>query len=88
MQRFYDPSEGNIFIDNVNLRSLNLNWWRTRIGVVNQEPVLFATTIAENIRMGKENATQQEIEFAARNANAHEFIMNLPEVLILKLISI
>jgi ABC-type multidrug transport system fused ATPase/permease subunit len=59
---------------------LNLNWWRTRIGVVNQEPILFATTIAENIRMGKEDATEQEIIKAAINANAHDFIMKLPDV--------
>jgi ATP-binding cassette subfamily B (MDR/TAP) protein 11 len=59
---------------------LNLKWWRTHIGVVNQEPLLFATTIAENIRMGKDNATQKEIEDAAKNANAHSFIMALPEV--------
>ena len=59
---------------------MNLNWWRQKIGVVNQEPILFATTIEENIRMGKENATQQEIINAAIDANAHDFIMKLPEV--------
>ena len=80
LQRFYDPLQGNILIDNKDIKSLNLNWWRTHIGVVNQEPILFATTIAENIRMGKEDALQQEIIKAAINANAHDFIMKLPEV--------
>ena len=53
---------------------------RRFIGVVNQEPVLFATTIAENIAFGKEGATQNEIIEAARMANAHDFISNFPQV--------
>jgi ABC-type multidrug transport system fused ATPase/permease subunit len=57
-----------------------LNWLRTHIGVVNQEPILFQTSIAENIRMGRDGVTQQEIENAAINANAHDFIMTLPDV--------
>lgn len=52
---------------------------RNNIGVVNQEPTLFATTIAENIRYGKITATQKDIELAARKANAHQFIMELPQ---------
>lgn len=59
----------------------NLNWLRDQIGVVNQEPILFGTTIAENIRYGKENVDMNEIVKAARNANAHDFIVNLPQVL-------
>lgn len=59
----------------------NLNWLRDQIGVVNQEPILFGTTIAENIRYGKENVDMNEIVKAARNANAHDFIVNLPKVL-------
>ena len=58
--------------------TLNLNWLRSNIGVVSQEPVLFDTTIAENIGYGKEGATQEEIQTAAKNANAHDFIMELP----------
>lgn len=54
---------------------------RSHIGVVGQEPVLFGTTVRENIRYGKEDATQQEIEEAAKEANAHDFISKLPEVL-------
>ena len=61
------------------MRELNIRWLRQHIGVVSQEPVLFATTIAENIRYGKEDATQDEIEMAAKAANAHSFISNLPD---------
>jgi len=53
---------------------------RRHIGVVSQEPVLFGTTIAENIRYGRENVTMEEVESAAKNANAHDFIMQLPKV--------
>lgn len=56
-----------------------MNWLRNRIGVVGQEPVLFGTTIYENIRYGFENATEEDIEKAARAANAHNFIQNLPQ---------
>ncbi len=80
LQRFYDPSSGRITVDGVNVRDFNVRWWRSQIGVVNQEPVLFATTIAENIRMGKPEATQEEIDVAAKNANAYDFIMALPQV--------
>ena len=55
-------------------------WLRQNIGVVSQEPVLFATTIAENIRYGREGVTKEEIETAARNANAYDFVSKLPQV--------
>ena len=58
---------------------LNLHWLRQHIGVVSQEPVLFATTIAENIRYGRDGVTQAEIESAAKAANAHSFISELPD---------
>ena len=61
------------------IRKVNLCWLRQHIGVVSQEPVLFNTTIAENIRYGKEDATQEEIEEAAKAANAHLFITKLPD---------
>ena len=61
------------------IREVNLHWLRQHIGVVSQEPVLFAGTIAENIRYGKEDATQEEIEQAAMTANAHSFITELPD---------
>ncbi|XP_073848261.1 multi drug resistance 49 isoform X1 [Musca autumnalis] len=78
MQRFYDPLGGCVKLDGRDLRSLNVSWLRSQIGVVGQEPVLFATTIEENIRYGKVDCTMNEIEKAARIANCHDFIMNLP----------
>ena len=69
-----------MLLDGVDVKQLNVGWLRSHIGVVGQEPVLFATTIRENIRYGREDATQQEIEAAAREANAHDFISKLPEV--------
>ncbi len=80
LQRFYDPLNGSISLDGIDLKQLNLKWLRTQIGVVNQEPILFATSIADNIRMGRDDVTQEEIELAAKNANAHDFIMTLPNV--------
>ncbi|NWX96988.1 MDR1 protein, partial [Nothoprocta ornata] len=74
IQRFYDPKEG------MDIRSLNVRYLREIIGVVNQEPVLFATTIAENIRYGRENVTMEEIKKATKEANAYDFIMKLPNV--------
>ncbi|KAK7473472.1 hypothetical protein BaRGS_00035301, partial [Batillaria attramentaria] len=79
LQRFYDPEEGQILLDGNDIRDLNLKWLRDQIGVVSQEPVLFATTIAENIRYGCDGASQSQIEEAARQANAHDFISELPE---------
>ncbi|XP_062600445.1 ATP-dependent translocase ABCB1-like isoform X1 [Saccostrea cucullata] len=79
LQRFYDPEEGEVCLDNNNLKTLNVGWLRKHIGIVSQEPVLFATTIAENIRYGKEGVTDEEIQAACRMANAHEFIMKFPD---------
>ncbi|XP_030639390.1 ATP-dependent translocase ABCB1 [Chanos chanos] len=78
LQRFYDPQGGTVSIDGHDIRSLNVSHLRKLIGVVSQEPVLFATTIAENIRYGREDVTQAEIEQATREANAYDFIMKLP----------
>ncbi|XP_068998922.1 ATP-dependent translocase ABCB1 isoform X2 [Embiotoca jacksoni] len=79
LQRFYDPQEGSVYIDDHDIRSLNVRYLREMIGVVSQEPILFATTITENIRYGRLDVTQQEIERAAKEANAYDFIMNLPD---------
>ncbi len=68
-----------ILIGGKDISTLNLKWLRNNIGVVSQEPVLFDTTIAENIRYGKENATMEEIKAAAVSANAHNFISELPD---------
>uniref|UniRef100_K7FJS5 ATP binding cassette subfamily B member 1 n=1 Tax=Pelodiscus sinensis TaxID=13735 RepID=K7FJS5_PELSI len=78
IQRFYDPEKGMITIDGQDIKTLNLRYLREIIGVVNQEPVLFATTIAENIRYGREDVTMEEIEKAVKEANAYDFIMKLP----------
>ena len=69
-----------VSVDGHDVRSLNLKWLREQIGVVSQEPVLFATTIAENIRYGKDGVTQDDIERATKMANAHDFIKSLPQV--------
>ncbi|XP_078094662.1 ATP-dependent translocase ABCB1-like isoform X2 [Mustelus asterias] len=79
LQRFYDLQEGVITVDDHDIRSLNIRHFRKMIGVVSQEPVLFATTIAENIRLGYEDATDSEIEMATKEANAYDFIMKLPD---------
>ncbi|CAD7089354.1 unnamed protein product [Hermetia illucens] len=79
LQRLYDPSEGEILLDGIEIKSLNVNWLREKIGVVGQEPVLFGTSIYENIRYGRENAGKKDIEEAARVANAHDFIVKLPQ---------
>ncbi|XP_042330140.1 ATP-dependent translocase ABCB1 isoform X2 [Sceloporus undulatus] len=78
IQRFYDPLEGMVTIDGQDIKTLNLRYLREIIGVVNQEPVLFATTIAENIRYGREDVTMEEMEKAVKEANAYDFIMKLP----------
>ncbi|VFQ58512.1 unnamed protein product [Cuscuta campestris] len=78
IERFYDPNEGEILVDNVDIKTLELRWLRDQIGLVNQEPALFATTILENILYGKPDATIAEVEAAASAANAHSFITLLP----------
>lgn len=67
-----------VTVDGRDVKSLNLNWLRSKIGVVSQEPVLFAASIEENIKYGNPSATQIDIELAAKKANAHEFIIHLP----------
>ncbi|XP_028718068.1 ATP-dependent translocase ABCB1 isoform X1 [Peromyscus leucopus] len=78
LQRLYDPIEGVVSIDGQDIRTINVRYLREIIGVVSQEPVLFATTIAENICYGRENVTMDEIEKAVKEANAYDFIMKLP----------
>lgn len=69
-----------ITLDGRDIRTLNVKWLRENIGIVSQEPVLFATTIAENIRYGREDISDAEIEQAAKEANAFDFISRLPDV--------
>ncbi|CAO2617608.1 ATP-dependent translocase ABCB1 [Lemmus lemmus] len=78
LQRLYDPTEGVVSIDGQDIRTINVRYLREIIGVVSQEPVLFATTIAENIRYGRENVSMDDIEKAVKEANAYDFIMKLP----------
>uniref|UniRef100_A0A674AXM9 ABC-type xenobiotic transporter n=1 Tax=Salmo trutta TaxID=8032 RepID=A0A674AXM9_SALTR len=80
LQRFYDPDSGEITLDGRDIRTLNVKWLRENMGIVSQEPVLFGTTIAENIRYGREDATDEDIERAVREANAYDFISKLPDL--------
>ncbi|XP_008276250.1 bile salt export pump isoform X2 [Stegastes partitus] len=79
IQRFYDPKEGMVTLDGHDIRGLNIQWLRSLIGIVEQEPVLFATTIAENIRYGRPGVTMEDIITATKEANAYNFIMDLPQ---------
>ncbi|KAL0341806.1 UNVERIFIED_CONTAM: ABC transporter B family member 19 [Sesamum calycinum] len=79
IERFYDANQGFITVDGYDLRTLQVKWLRNQIGMVGQEPVLFATTILENVMMGKENATKNEAIKACMAANAHNFISGLPQ---------
>jgi ATP-binding cassette subfamily B protein/subfamily B ATP-binding cassette protein MsbA len=77
--RFFDPWEGRITLDGVDLRALPVRWLRQQVSVVLQEPFLFPLTVAENIAYGRPEASLEEIEAAARAANAHDFIMELED---------
>lgn len=77
--RFYDVSGGRICLDGIDIRDIKLKSLRDQIGIVQQEVYLFAGTIYDNIRYGKEGATREEVVAAAKRANAHDFIMSLPE---------
>ncbi len=79
LERFYDPLAGEVLIDGVNIKELQVKWLRCQIGLVSQEPALFATTIKENILYGKDSATMDEVVKAAKSANAYNFIIQLPQ---------
>ncbi|CAL8138959.1 unnamed protein product [Prunus armeniaca] len=79
IERFYDPRAGEVLIDGINLKEFQLKWIRGKIGLVSQEPVLFASSIKENIAYGKDGATLEEIKAAAQLANAAIFIDKLPQ---------
>ncbi|GMT24278.1 hypothetical protein PFISCL1PPCAC_15575 [Pristionchus fissidentatus] len=79
LERFYEPSTGKITLDGKDITGMNVQWLRGKvIGLISQEPVLFATSIAENIRYGAPGASDHEVERAARLANAHSFIQSFP----------
>ncbi|EFJ32986.1 ATP-binding cassette transporter [Selaginella moellendorffii] len=79
IQRFYDPSAGKVLIDGMDIRRINLKSLRLHIGLVQQEPALFATSIYENVAYGRDGATESEVVEAAKAGNAHSFISSLPD---------
>jgi len=79
LSRFYDPQAGTIQLDDRPLTALDPDWLRSRVGVVSQEPVLFAASISENIRYGRIDATEEEVIAAAQAANPHDFVTDFPE---------
>ncbi|XP_055307586.1 multidrug resistance protein homolog 65-like, partial [Sitodiplosis mosellana] len=79
LERFYDPIKGEVLLDGQNLKSLNIHSLRSCIANVGQEPVLFSTTIGENIRYGNPNATDEHIMEAAKSSGAHDFISELSQ---------
>lgn len=80
LERFYEPSSGAIYIDDVDLKEISPIWLRNEvIGYIDQQPVLFGCSIKENIRYGRQNATQDEIIDASKQSQSHEFIESLPE---------
>jgi len=70
---------GQVQVDDVDMKDIDCRWVRKNMGLVGQEPVLFNDTVYNNIALGKENCTRQEVEEAARNANAYDFIMKLQD---------
>lgn len=80
LMRFYDPQQGCIVLDGRPINELNVEWLRSTIGIVSQEPIVFSGSIEDNLRMGKEDLTVEEMETACRMANAEEFIKKLPKV--------
>ena len=77
--RFYDVSEGEVLLDGINIKDISMDSLRRNMGIVQQDVYLFSGTVLENIRYGKPNASEEEIIEAAKNANAHEFIIELPD---------
>jgi ATP-binding cassette subfamily B protein len=79
MTRFYDPASGEILLDDADLREVKLSDLRNQFAIVHQDPVLFSTSLSENILYGRPGASQADVEAAARAANAHDFIVQLPD---------
>src|SRR5207245_1217045 len=79
LTRFYDSTSGQILLDGVDVRDYRLSDLRNQFAVVLQEPILFSSSITENIAYARPGASQEEIISAAQLANAHDFIMELPE---------
>ncbi|MBI1305615.1 MAG: ATP-binding cassette domain-containing protein [Bacteroidetes bacterium] len=79
LPRFYDVTKGGIFIDDTDIREISVKQLRNLMGVVTQEPILFNDSILENIRLGKQESTLEQVTAAAKIANAHEFIVGFPD---------
>jgi subfamily B ATP-binding cassette protein MsbA len=79
LPRFYDPSTGEIKIDGIDLKKIDLESLRNLMGIVTQETILFNDTVWSNIAYGHDHASKEEVESAAKAANAHQFIMNMPQ---------
>jgi ATP-binding cassette subfamily B protein len=79
MARFYDPSNGTIFLDGIDLKDWDIQWVRKNLGFVPQDVFLFSTSISENIRFGQDDLSQKEVELAAKNADVYDNIMEFPE---------
>ena len=79
LQRFYDPDQGKILLDGIDIKTMNRLEFRKSIALVPQDPVIFASTVMDNIRFGNPVASDEEIYEAAKSAAAHDFISELPE---------
>jgi len=79
IERFYDVDSGSLTLDGINVKELNVSWLRSQIGYVGQEPILFSGTIRDNISYGYPDANIEDVETAARQSNAHDFIMSFPD---------
>ncbi|GLJ42006.1 hypothetical protein SUGI_0869670 [Cryptomeria japonica] len=79
LERFYEPTQGQTLVDELDIKRLNTKWLRQQIGLVSQEAILFSISIKENILYGKEDANEEEVMVAAKASNAHDFITNFPE---------
>ena len=79
IENFYRPDHGVVEFRGVDMKELNVRWLRSQLALVSQEPMLFDMTIGDNIRFGNTSATQEEVEEAAKQANAHNFILSFPD---------
>eukprot|EP00045_Choanoeca_perplexa_P017639 m.260542 g.260542 ORF g.260542 m.260542 type:complete len:1285 (+) comp17591_c0_seq13:3177-7031(+) len=79
LERFYDPETGSVSLDGTNIKDINIQWLRSQIALVSQMPVLFPTSIYDNIALGADNVTEEQVHAAAKMANAHDFIKAFPE---------
>lgn len=79
IERFYDPSSGSVFLDDIDIRVLDPRWLHRNVALVSQEPVLFAGSIKDNIAYGAQDASLEQVENAAKMANAFNFIQDFPD---------